>query len=365
MITPMFAYPSKSELRSNSRPFSSLRGGIIFGLLLALHLAGGSFTFAQTLAHGPVVGGVTDSSANVFLRSSQETTVALRYGTDPDLMTYQVTASATTSAASDFTKIIALSSLTPEQTYYLNPVVNGVAQLSAPPYPTFRTFPAGGSAREFKFIVLSDFASVSNLTTTTQTFASASAESPAFAFIGGDFDHRNPFGVEGKRQMFKELYDRSQVLMSGFVPLILEAMPIIHQWDDHDAGGNNLDKTYPRWPLSQQVFEEYVPTYPLSTVKPAIWQKFSYAQMDGFVLDCRSQRDVASDPDDASKSMLDGNNLGPLGQLAWLKSELLASTAKWKVIFTSVVTNPSTKVPEGWGGYQTEWNELRDFITTN
>ncbi len=158
MITPMFAYPSKSELRSNSRPFSSLRGGIIFGLLLALHLAGGSFAFAQTLAHGPVVGGVTDSSANVFLRSSQETTVALRYGTDPDLMTYQVTASATTSAASDFTKIIALSSLTPEQTYYLNPVVNGVAQLSAPPYPTFRTFPAGGSARDRSLLFSSPLA---------------------------------------------------------------------------------------------------------------------------------------------------------------------------------------------------------------
>src|SRR6185503_4396477 len=84
-----------------------------------------------------------------------------------------------------------------------------------------------------------------------------------------------------------------------------------------------------------------------------------------FVLDCRSQRDPENDPDDANKSMLDGNNLGAAGQLQWLKDGLLGSTAKWKVIFSSVVTNPSTKVPDGWGGYQTEWNDLRNFIVTN
>ena len=153
--------------------------------------------------------------------------------------------------------------------------------------------------------------------------------------------------------------------MSGFAPLILQKMPIIHQWDDHDSGENNDDKTYANWALSQQVFEEYVPTYPLSVVKPGIWQKFSYAQMDGFVLDCRSQRDVETDPDDANKSMLDGNNLGVIGQLAWLENGLLTSTARWKIIFTSVVTNPTTKLLDGWAAYQTEWNALKSFIVTN
>jgi hypothetical protein len=60
--------------------------------------------------------------------------------------------------------------------------------------------------------------------------------------------------------------------------------------------------------------------------------------------------------------MLDGRNLGSEGQLHWLKHGLLTSTARWKIIFTSVVTNPTTKFPEGWGAYQTEWNSLRDFI---
>ncbi|MDQ3115184.1 MAG: alkaline phosphatase D family protein [Verrucomicrobiota bacterium] len=345
----------------------TIGGGRIFLLPLGwllLHLTVSS-TLGQTLTHGPVVGGVTDSTANVFVRASQVATVAVRYGTDPNLTTYQVSDSFTTSSTSDFTKIIGLSGLTPEQTYYLNPVVNGVPKRTAPPYPSFRTFPMVGSARTFKFIVISDFVNLRTLTTTTTTFANASAESPDFAFIGGDFDHRNPATPDSKRQMFRELYDPTQFLMSNFVPLILEKMPIIHHWDDHDAGLNNINKTYARWGLSQQVFEEYVPTYPLPTVKPGIWQRFSYAQMEGFVLDCRSQRDVEGDFDDANKSMLDGNDLGAMGQLVWLKNGLLNSTAQWKVIFTSVTVNPTTKFPDGWAGYQTEWNDLKNFILSN
>ena len=165
--------------------------------------------------------------------------------------------------------------------------------------------------------------------------------------------------------MLKDLYDANTPYMGDFVNLILRKTPIMHQWDDHDSGLNNDDKTYPDWNLSQQAFQEYVPSYPLPSVSPGIWQKFSYAQVDCFVLDCRSQRDPETDPDDANKSMLDGNNLGATGELQWLENGLLASTARWKIIFTSVVINPTTKFPDGWAGYQTEWNALRNFINTN
>lgn len=320
---------------------------------------------SQVLTHGPVTGGVTSSTANVFVRTDQDASVTLRYGTDPNLATYQESAAFTTSSESDFTKTVPLSGLTAEMTYYLLPTVNGVAQLTAPPYPFFKTFPESGTSRDFKFVVLTDFKSTKSLGDPTTTFASASAENPDFVFLGGDFDHQNPKELIEKREMFKTLYNRNTPYMSGFVPLILERSAIAHQWDDHDTGVNNIDRTYPGWPLTQQVYEEYVPTYPLPTIKPAIWQKFSYAQAECFVLDCRSQRDPERDPDNASKSMLDGNNLGATGELTWLKDGLLASTARWKIIFTSVVTNPSTKVPDGWGGYLTEWNALKEFINLN
>src|SRR5262249_34340614 len=139
----------------------------------------------------------------------------------------------------------------------------------------------------------------------TEAFTSATATNPAFAFIGGDFDHRNPKKLSDKRRMFQELYDPNTPYMSGFVDSILRKMPIAHQWDDHDAGLNGIDKNYVDWSLSQQAFDEYVPAYQLPLVTPGIWQKFSYAQADFFVLDCRSQRDPETDRDDSDKSMLD------------------------------------------------------------
>jgi alkaline phosphatase D len=318
----------------------------------------------QVLTHGPVVGGVSNSKAKVFVRTDQATSVQLRYGTNPNLGRFLVTDTVTTDATSDFTRILPLARLAPETTYYLNVVVNGVPQL-IPPYPSFATFAASGSPKSFSFIVLTDFTTTHNLTANVQTFASAAATNPVFAFIGGDFDHRQPVTLEDKQQMFKDLYDVHTPFMGDFVNLILRKMPIIHQWDDHDGGANNIDKTYPDWNLTQQAFQEYVPSYKLPSVTPGIWQKFSYAQADCFVLDCRSQRDPGKDPDDSNKSMLDGNNLGATGELQWLEHGLRTSKAEWKIIFTSVITNPTTKFPDGWAGYQTEWSAIRDFINSS
>ena len=200
----------------------------------------------------------------MFIRTDQSASVALWYGTDPSLATYQVSDAFVTNSTSDFTTIIPLAQLTPETTYYLNVLVNGLPQLAGPPYPSFTAFPPAGSARDFKFVVLSDFVTIANLTKSVQTFASASALLPAFVFIGGDFDHRNPATLAAKRTMFHDLYDPNTPFMSDFVPLILRKFPIVHQWDDHDSGLNNLDKNYPHWNLSQQAFQENIPTYTLA-----------------------------------------------------------------------------------------------------
>jgi len=322
------------------------------------------FASGQVLTHGPVVGGVTDTDARVFVRTDQVATVEVHYGTDPNLGTYLTSEAFDTDPASDFTEVIPLADLTAETIYYLDVAVNGVPQFAVP-YPSFTTFPPSGSSRNFTFLVLSDFTTTRSLPGPSQTFASAAAKNPAFAFIGGDFDHRNPKSLADKRSMFHDLYNPNTLYFGDFVNLILRKMPIMHQWDDHDSGVNNLDKSYPDWNLSQQAFQENVPSYPFPSVTPGIWQKFSYAQADCFVLDCRSQRSPENNPDGPTKSMLDGNFLGATGELQWLQDGLLASTARWKIIFTSVVTNPTTKFPDGWAGYQTEWNALKDFINTN
>jgi alkaline phosphatase D len=338
-------------------------GKLVAVALLAL-LSSASLGLASSASHGPIVGGVTTSSANVFVRTDVSATVTLRYGTDPTLTTFLTTTPVVTDVNNDFTKIIPLSGLNAETPYYLDVQVDGVSQFASP-FPTFTTFAPPDTERTFKFVVLTDFMSLNKIDHTVQTYASAAAENPAFVFIGGDFDHRNPQTLDQKRSMFKELYNPNTRNMTGFVPNILRKFAIARQWDDHDSGDNNIDRFFPNWSVTQQAFTEYVPLYPLPAVTPGAWQKFSYAQAEFFVLDCRTQRDPDEDLDDANKSMLDGDNLGAAGELEWLKSGLLNSTALWKVIFTSVVTNPTTKFPDGWAGYQTEWQALKTYIQSN
>jgi len=113
-----------------------MKARMIGKTVAALCLLFAPATLGQTLTHGPVVGGVFGAVANVFLRTSDVATVAIRYGTDPNLMTYSVSSSFTTSLTNDFTKIIPLSGLSPETKYYLNVTINGTPVLTAP-YPSF------------------------------------------------------------------------------------------------------------------------------------------------------------------------------------------------------------------------------------
>lgn len=79
------------------------------------------------------------------------------------------------------------------------------------------------------------------------------------------------------------------------------------------------------------------------------------------MLDTRSQRDDISDTDDASKSMLDGDNLPTNDQKTWLLDGLKNSTAKWKLVVSSVTANTSARPASNdhWmGGFSNEVAEL-------
>jgi phosphodiesterase/alkaline phosphatase D-like protein len=175
-----------------------LKGAVLSGLVLIITAAA---SFAASLTHGPVVGGVTPTEAKVFVRTNQTAFVTLQYGTQPDLSDALLTSPVQTSSSADFTTIISLTNLNPSTTYYLNVAVGGAPQFSLP-YPSFATFPATLTPQPFSFIILTDFVN-QQLTQIHPTFLQASREGASFVFIGGDFDHRNPTTLFSKRQMFK------------------------------------------------------------------------------------------------------------------------------------------------------------------
>ena len=98
-------------------------------------------------------------------------------------------------------------------------------------------------------------------------------------------------------------------------------------WDDHDYGPNNTDRSYPLKGVTLDIFKRYWanPTYGLPDV-PGVFGKFSWADIDFFVLDDRYHRSPTRAPRDSSKTMWGE------AQLTWLIDALTTSRAPFKVV---------------------------------
>jgi alkaline phosphatase D len=118
-------------------------------------------------------------------------------------------------------------------------------------------------------------------------------------------------------------------------------VPMFAQWDDHevsddwspigsvDASGYAEDGTSRLVARARQAFFEFMPIREIPAQAGRVYRKISYGPLlDVFLIDMRSYRDSTwnrrDDPGDAFI-------LGSV-QLAWLKRELAASDATWKVI---------------------------------
>ncbi|BAP45419.1 twin-arginine translocation pathway signal [Pseudomonas sp. StFLB209] len=120
-------------------------------------------------------------------------------------------------------------------------------------------------------------------------------------------------------------------------------VPQIWQWDDHEvtnnwSPGKQLDDRYKVKDIKllaargRQAFLEYAPMRLQQADNGGrVYRKIGYSPMlDVFVLDMRSYRDA----NDANLSEKPGSGTAFLGreQLDWLKRELKASKAQWKII---------------------------------
>jgi alkaline phosphatase D len=137
-------------------------------------------------------------------------------------------------------------------------------------------------------------------------------------------------------------------LMDKNVLAFNREIPIFSQWDDHEVTNN----WWPGEPLTRaehlrkkyvdnnvlalaarasRAFHEYMPMRQAQAEAARVYRKISYGPMlDVFMLDMRSYRGPNGEGLQ-DKYGPDAYFLGP-AQIAWLKRELLASRATWKVI---------------------------------
>ncbi|MCF6270813.1 MAG: alkaline phosphatase D family protein [Melioribacteraceae bacterium] len=144
-------------------------------------------------------------------------------------------------------------------------------------------------------------------------------------------------------------------------------IPIMGIWDDHDFGQDNNDRTYPYKEIARKVFLETYPTYPYELETGGIFYRFLIADVDAFVLDTRWYRSPMQNAEGEDKIMLGEK------QLAWFLNGLKQSTARIKIIFSSIPFNDyggdtSRDRPgyyDSWMGYKYARNKVMSFIKEN
>jgi alkaline phosphatase D len=118
-------------------------------------------------------------------------------------------------------------------------------------------------------------------------------------------------------------------------------VPMFAQWDDHevtndwspigsaDETGYTEDGTSKLVARARRAFFEFMPIREMLERSGRVYRKISYGPLlDVFLIDMRSYRDSTwNKREDKSDTFILGRE-----QLAWLKRELLASNATWKVI---------------------------------
>jgi alkaline phosphatase D len=323
-------------------------------LLCGIVISGGiaasqSFAEEVSLTHGPLLGAVKATSAKVWVRTSMPALVEVEYSTSPDFLNSVLSAGVMTDQKSDMTGTMRLTNLSPEALYFYRLRTNGV---TLPGTYQFISSPETSRVRTFSFAVLSDFQKA-----VAPAYASVASQGPAFVIFLGDFSHAEPATLSEMRAMHRQMRGSESAAGRDFIKHIMQ-FPFYHVWDDHDFGKNNADKTFSGKQDALKAFREYFPTTVLPSAN-GIWHKFQYAQAEFFLLDLRSQRDPNSTSDGPNKSIL-----GP-EQKEWLKNALLSSTAQWKFIMSTVPFNPSSKIEDSWGAFQTERHEIVDFIQQN
>jgi alkaline phosphatase D len=151
-------------------------------------------------------------------------------------------------------------------------------------------------------------------------------------------------------------------------------VPMFAQWDDHevtndwspigtaDETGYDEDGTSRLVARARQAFHEFMPIRQIPGQAGRIYRKIEYGPMlDVFLIDMRSYRDSTwNKRNDRSETCILGST-----QLTWLKRELAASNATWKVIAAdlSIGLISEDAIALGNGPPERRENEIADLLS--
>jgi alkaline phosphatase D len=365
---------------------SVLRGALLGGAAaLAAPVLGSGAAFAApalvrsgrpSLTHGVQSGDVTDSAATIWTRANAGSRMIVEVAGDPSFRGARRISGPVLGAGTDFTGKAVLSSLPSGQDlYYRVTAVGDHALASAPLTGHFRTVPR--RAKDVSFLWSGDLGGqgwgIDTARGGYKIFKAMRALDPDFFLCNGDNIYADdPFEAtqalpDGSLWHNVTTVEKSHVaqtladyrgnykynLLDENLRAFFAEVAQIQQWDDHETHNNWYPGEILADPLytekradvlkyrAQQAWHEYLPINPRYDDEGRIYRVLHHGPLlDVFVLDMRWYRDANSADKQAAN---DGGILGRQ-QAEWLKRELAASKATWKVIsndmpLTEVVTD--------------------------
>ena len=273
-----------------------------------------------------MLGHVGPNEARLWIRATAPTAWSVQFGESATLENAREIQGPSLVADSANTGTAVLDGLNPGTRYFYRVLIEGRPQQVAP-LPSFVTPHAVGTKERIRI------AFGSCVGDTIAAAAPAWAELAARRDMGpkaGGFDlllmlGDNHYANSTEPEKLRTYYTVHR-LSAGWRELTAH-VPTYAIWDDHDFGPNNSDGTEPGKEDSLRVFREFWANPAVGeTNNPGCYFTFQRGDTQFFMLDGRYHRSPNKAPARPEKTMFGE------AQLAWLKRELLASKATFKLL---------------------------------
>jgi len=330
------------------------------GILLSANLWAqeNSGQLPAQLLSGPMIAHTTSSQANIWVETNKSADVKVHFwvesGSSP---IFKGMAQVTTNSEAPHTGVINMDNLPARGIVHYELEIDGQA-VRPQTVQSFRLLPAEESTSSFTVAIASCMNPIR--VPLQPIWTQVGVYRPDVLMLIGDNNYM-PMRVsayeapESTVSFAMSRYHRYLRDVPG-LKTVLATTPTYAIWDDHDFGPNNSDRTFKWRDLTLDMFKKYWPNPSAGTAETAgIFYSFKIEDVEFFMMDDRYHRDPNEDPD--RKTMLGA------GQLAWLKENLKASTATFKVI----VNGHTMSIDRGgsgeyWANFGTEREDFLDWM---
>lgn len=342
---------------------------------------------ADGFSLGVASGDVTDNAAILWTRADSAGVIRLIVATDASLDAPVATMESEATPATDLAVKLDVTGLQPAtRHYYRFERVDDPAMRS--PVGRFRTAPAAGATVGVRL----GFSGDSNFRRAPFPLLSQAADDDLDFFIWfGDTIYADVAADGLGRAETLEEYRAKYRQMRGdpHVQALSAATAVWAGWDDHevfnDYAGLDPDLPAERLAAAYRAFFEYMPIRDAALDDDPFrtYRSFRHGDcVEVFLLDDRQYRDPSAAEQCGGVIDPTGSLLGPLGfngpcaaalsaprsmlgaeQFEWLTAGLAASTARYKLVVSSVVWSFLGPLPyDRWDGYDAERRALLEFI---